>query len=98
MAQTNTNTSGSTQAGRKGGDSGTGTPDSAYDLISVIYHALQGAQTYEQYARDAEQSGQQELAQFFRDAQQENRRCADRGRQLLGRALQQGGGNQRMSQ
>src|ERR1700716_888736 len=33
----------------------TGTPDPVYDLIGVAYHALQGAETYEQYARDAKQ-------------------------------------------
>ena len=43
----------------------TGTPDPVYDLISVAYHALQGAETYEQYERDALQQGDQELAEFF---------------------------------
>ena len=98
MAQSNPNTGSTTQtSGRAGADSGTGTPDAAYDLISVVYHALQGAETYNQYIQDAQQSGQQELVQFFRDAQQEDRQRAERGRQLLGRVLQQGG-NQRMSQ
>ena len=37
----------------------TGTPDPVYDLISVAYHALQGAETYEQYAEDAQAQGDQ---------------------------------------
>ena len=27
----------------------TGTPDAMYDLVSVLYHALQGADTYRRY-------------------------------------------------
>ena len=66
--------------------------DPTYDLISVMYHALQGCETYERYANDAEQAGQHDVAQFFREAQQENERRAQRGRQLLAQCLQQGQG------
>lgn len=31
----------------------TGTKDATYNLVSVLYHALQGADLYEQYASDA---------------------------------------------
>jgi hypothetical protein len=51
-------------AAATGSESSQRTPDIAYDLVSVIYHSLQGCQTYEQYAQDAEQEGQQEVAQF----------------------------------
>ncbi len=64
----------------------TGTRDATYDLISVAYHALQGAEAYSTYAQDAEQ-GDQELAQFFREAQQENVRRADRAKELLGQRM-----------
>ena len=98
MAQTNIGAgSGTGVSGRTSGQAQTGTPDVTYDLISVLYHALQGAQTYEQYIQDAQQSGNQELVQFFRDVQQEDERRAQRGRELLTR-VQQGQGNQRMSQ
>ena len=49
-----------------------------YDLISVLYHALQGCETYEMYADDAEQDGHTELAQFFRDAMEKDRHLAQR--------------------
>ena len=62
---------------------GTGTPDAHYNLISVIYHALQGVETYDQYAADAERSGDRELARFLRDVQAENRRRAERAKELL---------------
>ena len=68
----------------------TGTQDTHYNIISVLYHALQAAETIDTYIQDAEQGGNQELVQFFRDVKEENQRRADRAKQLLGREL--GGG------
>ena len=48
---------------------GAGRIDAAYNLISVSYHALQGAETTGIYANDAEQDGNPELAKFFRAVQ-----------------------------
>ena len=61
----------------------TGTRDITYDLVSVIYHALQGAETTALYIADAEQEGNQELASFFREAKDEYQRRAERAKQLL---------------
>ena len=61
----------------------TGTRDITYDLVSVIYHALQGAETTALYIADAEQEGNQELAAFFREAKDEYQRRGDRAKQLL---------------
>jgi hypothetical protein len=68
----------------------TNTRDQHYDLISVLYHALEGAQTCAQYAADAGNVGDQELAQFFVQAQQNQNACAERAKQLLGRRLSPG--------
>lgn len=68
----------------------TGTHDTLYNLVSVLYHSLQGAETYEIYAADADDDGDQELGNFFREVQAEERRRADRAKQLLARHLQQG--------
>jgi hypothetical protein len=102
MATTPTGTSGTTGSMRgstsggmqtgMGAGMGQRTPDPMYDLISVMYHTLQGCQTYEQYAQDAERAGQQDLAQFFRDTGQQFERCAQRGQQLLAQCLQQAQG------
>jgi hypothetical protein len=72
----------------------TGTRDITYDLVSVIYHALQGAETTALYIADAEQEGNQELAAFFREAKDEYQRRGDRAKQLLASHLgsQQGRG------
>src|SRR5690348_11716874 len=61
----------------------TNTPDKHFDLISVLYHSLQGAQTYAQYAEDAGREGDQELAQFFVRAQQQQLACAEAAKQML---------------
>ena len=65
----------------------TGTQDTTYNLLSIIYHALQGAETYEKYIADAEQSGDTELAQYFRDVRDENTKRAERGKELLSARL-----------
>ena len=67
----------------------TGTQDTTYNLLSIIYHALQGAETYEKYINDAEQGGDRELAQFFRDVRDENTKRAELGKQLLSTRLGQ---------
>ena len=67
----------------------TGTQNTTYNLLSVLYHALQGAETYEMYINDAEQNGDTELAQFFRDVRDQNVKRAERGKQLLAARLGQ---------
>jgi hypothetical protein len=62
----------------------TGTRDENYNLISVLYHLLKGASTVDQYIRDAEEAGEQELVQFFKDWQDEQRNFAERAKNLLG--------------
>ncbi len=68
----------------------TGTPDITYNLISIAYHALQGAETYDQYIQDAQQAGDQELAQFLQQVKQENAQRANRAKELLAKQLAQG--------
>jgi len=73
----------------KGGRT-TGTQDVHYNLISVLYHTLQGAETSTQYMTDAEESGDEELKRFFQEVQDEYRRRAEQAKELLGRRLSQG--------
>jgi hypothetical protein len=65
----------------------TGTSNEFFDLVSVLYHALQGAETYAKYCEDAELAGDRDLAQFFADVQQGDRQRAERAKQLLSRRL-----------
>jgi hypothetical protein len=65
----------------------TGTRDEHYDLVSMLYHALQGADTCTMYLQDAEQAGDQDLVQFFREVQGTYRQLADRSKTLLRQRL-----------
>ncbi|HZI03667.1 MAG TPA: hypothetical protein VEZ71_06575 [Archangium sp.] len=69
------------------GEQATGTKDENYDVISVLYHCLQGASEIGQYIQDAEESGDQELVDFFRDYQETQRDLAERAKNLLGARL-----------
>lgn len=65
----------------------TGTRDITYDLVSILYHALQGAETYDRYVEDAIDSSDYEIARFFREVQEEERRRADRAKAILAKVL-----------
>jgi hypothetical protein len=66
----------------------TSVPNKQYDLVSVLYHALQGAETTERYCSDAENESDQELADIFRNAQQTYMQIAEQAQQLLKQRLQ----------
>lgn len=65
------------------GERVTGTRDEHYNLVSVLYHTLEEGDMLEQYVRDAEEAGDSELANFFREVQEEDRRRAERAKALL---------------
>jgi rubrerythrin len=62
----------------------------AYNLVSVLYHTLQGSQTYSTYINDAQQAGDQQLAQFFQQLQQQDNQRAQQAQQMLAQRLGQG--------
>lgn len=62
-------------------------PNENYDVISVLYHLLQGSDTIERYCKDAE-SNDQELAQFFREVQDTNNQLAEKAQKILKNRLQ----------
>ena len=66
------------------GEQTTGTRDEHYDLVSVLYHALQGADTCNVYALDAEAAGDERLAAFFREASVTQTQLAERAKGMLG--------------
>lgn len=85
---------GSQQSGRQAGGGGgggrttggqaqTGERDENYNLVSVLYHALQSAETMGQYVSDAQQADDDELASFFDEVRQNDVRVAQRARMLL---------------
>ncbi len=66
------------------GERTTGTRDEHYNLISVLYHALHGAENCDRYASDAEIAGDERLAAFFREAQGMQTVIAERAKGMLG--------------
>ena len=66
------------------GQQTTGTRDEHYNLISVLYHALNGADTCDRYALDAETAGDVRLVAFFRETQVMQSQIAERATGLLG--------------
>ena len=66
------------------GEQTTGTRDEHYNLVSILYHALQGADTCNVYALDAEAAGDERLAAFFREAGVVQTQLAERAKGLLG--------------
>jgi hypothetical protein len=59
------------------------TMDKDYDLVSVLYHALQAVETCAQYEQDARSEGSPQVAEFMRDVQQQNQQIAQRAKELL---------------
>jgi hypothetical protein len=77
------------QHGQQDGQAETGTRDETYDVIAVVYHALQGAENCQIYAEDSEDD---QLRDFFQKAADQQRKLADQGKQLLMQCLQNEGG------
>ncbi len=66
------------------GEQTTGTHDEQYNLVSVLYHALQGAETIEAYVLDAEAAADERLAGFFREAHASYMQLAEQAKERLG--------------
>lgn len=61
----------------------TGKSDVTYNLVSALYHALHGAENFAVYARDAEEAGEREVAEYFQQLIDDERKRADRAQELL---------------
>lgn len=73
------------------GQQSTGTADPTYNIISVLYHALEGASTVDQYIEDARQAGDDELATYLEQVKQGYTRTSDQGKRLLAARIPQEG-------
>ena len=69
----------------------TGTRNETYDVIAILYHALQGAENCQTYLKDA-QDGQ--IRDFIQQALQTQRQLADQGKQVLQQCLGKDTGGQ----
>ena len=64
--------------------------DIVYDLVSIQYHALQGASLYDKYIEDAHDHG--DVASFIREVQEQDAQRAIRCHELLGQLTKEKGG------
>jgi hypothetical protein len=71
------------ETGGARGERATGTPNTIYDLSSVLFHALEGGASYDTYIEDAEREGDEELAEFFRRVRDEDSMRADEAQMLI---------------
>ncbi len=62
--------------------------DKNYNLISVLYHSSDNAESLKTYIQDAEQEGDQELVDFFDGVLENNLRAAQRAKEMLVSRLQ----------
>ena len=61
----------------------TGTKDKDYNIIWFVEQCLSNVLRLENYIKDAEREGDNELADFFRRAQGASRKGAEEGKGLL---------------
>ncbi|HKV84598.1 MAG TPA: hypothetical protein VJN88_08580 [Ktedonobacterales bacterium] len=66
-----------------GGQSSTGMSNQLYDLVSVLYHSLESGATNQKYIQDAQQSGDNDLVQFFQTIQQQDQQRIQQAKTLL---------------
>lgn len=64
-----------------------GTDNRTYDLVSVTHLCLENVWRLEQYARDAQNEGDSDLADLFRRMEEHSRRGADECKTLLQKRL-----------
>jgi hypothetical protein len=62
-------------------------PDEIYGVVSVLYHALQGATACDKYIGDAQKAGDEELERFFRACRTEAHARSRRAQVLLAQRL-----------
>ena len=61
----------------------TGTKDKDYNIIWFTEQCLSNVLRLEVYIQDAERESDSELAEFFRRAQAESRKGAEKGKEML---------------
>ena len=61
-----------------------------YDLISIQYHALKGAEVYDRYLEDTHSAEHEDVSAFIRRCKEEDERRAVQAHELLGALTRQG--------
>jgi putative heme degradation protein len=67
---------------------GTGASDMVYDLVSIQYHALKGAQVYDQFLSDA--SDNKDVTKFIEQVKEQDKQRAQQCHELLAKLTKDG--------
>jgi rubrerythrin len=67
-----------------------GVTDVEYNIVTTLSNLLQGEDVLSRYAKDAEEAGETDVAQLFRDLEQSNNQFASRLREKLRGVLSEG--------
>jgi hypothetical protein len=65
----------------------TGMKDKDFNLVSMLYHALEGAWTYATYLEDAQNASDHELAKLFTEALEQHEKLAEGAKELLAQRI-----------
>jgi len=57
-------------------------PDKDYNLISILYHSLSGADSCRTYIQDAEGANDSEAADFFKETKEQYEKLAQKAKKL----------------
>jgi hypothetical protein len=68
--------------------SATGASDIVYDLVSIQYHALKGAQLYDQFLSDAEEND--DVKEFIETCKEQDAERAKTAHELLAKITKKG--------
>jgi hypothetical protein len=71
------------------GQGGSPASNLIYDLVAIQYHALKGAQVYDKYMQDAQNSD--EARQFIEQVKNEDAKRAQQAHELLAKLTKDGG-------
>ena len=61
--------------------------DKDYDLVSTLYHALQGVEKSDAYLLDAEKAGDEAVTSFMQEARERYSEISEKAKSLLGERL-----------
>jgi hypothetical protein len=67
----------------------TGASDIVYDLVSIQYHALKGAQVYDKFLKDA--SDNDDVKKFFETVKEQDAERAQKAHELLAKITKKDG-------
>lgn len=64
--------------------------NTSYDLLTTLQNKLEGLNAYDQYIKDAQQAGDQDCANLFKQLKQHDTQSVEQIRSAIEQAVKQG--------